>query len=98
MSDKPRVKAWIPATPDAPTIYAVQAVYAGEADASQQRMALEWIIHSAAQTYDEPYRSDADGGERETSFALGRAYVGRQIVKLVNMPGEIMDGIRKTDG
>lgn len=98
MTRKPRDPAWLPVTYDAADIEALQAVHAGTADAYQQRRALEWIINQAAETYGEPFRSDVDGGDRETSFALGRAFVGRQVVKLVKLSPEIISGLRKTNG
>lgn len=97
MARKPRDQAWKPADYDLPDIAAVKAVAAGEATPDQQRRALDWIIKTAAATYDEPFRSDADGGERETNFALGRAFVGRQVVKLINMPERIVAELRKKE-
>lgn len=98
MTQKPRDRAWLPVKYEASDIEAVQAVYSGTADAHQQRRALDWIIEQAAETYGEPFRSDTDGGERETSFALGRAFVGRQVVKLVKMSPAIIAGLRNTNG
>lgn len=98
MTRKPRDPSWLPAKYEAADVEAVQAVYEGTADAYQQRRALEWVIEQAAETYGEPFRSDADGGDRDTSFALGRAYVGRQIVKLVKMSPAIIAQLRKTNG
>ncbi len=61
-------------------------------------MALRWIIEDCASTYDEPYRSDADGGDRDTAYACGRRFVGLQIVKLVTLPGAVIDNLRKKNG
>lgn len=79
-------------------VEAIQAVHAGTATAYQQRRALEWIIDHAAETYGEPFRSDADGGERDTSYALGRAFVGRQVVKLIKLSPELIAGLRNKNG
>lgn len=95
---EPRPRAWLPADYDAADIEAVKAVHAGEADAYQQRRALEWIIKIVAGTYEEPFRSDGEGGERETSYALGRAYVGRQVVKAINMPPALIAKLRSNNG
>lgn len=95
---KPRPSPWLPTDYEAGDIYALQAVFKGEADASQQRRALEWIIHRAAETYDEPFRSNADGGDRDTAFALGKRFVGSQIVKLINMPPKVAAQLRSKDG
>ena len=57
---------------------AIQALVHGEADGHQQQMAMCWIIEQAAGTYDFQYYPT----DRETAFALGRAFVGQQVVKL----------------
>lgn len=54
----------------------------GQAEPHQQKMALDFIINQLAGTYDMHYYGGQDG-ERNTAFALGRAFVGQQIVKLI---------------
>lgn len=95
MKRPPRDPAWLPVTYEAQDVEALQALHAGTANAHQQAIALAWIIKTAADTYGEPFRSDADGGERDTSFALGRGFVGRQIVKLVNMSPALISKLRE---
>ena len=95
---KPRDKAWLPADYVPAQIEAMKAVYRGEADAFQQRQVLDWIINSAAGAYELSFRSDADGGERETAFAEGRRFVGMQIVKLVNMSPDVVAALRNKNG
>ncbi len=63
---------------------ALQALANGAAAPHQQKLALDWIIHKACALYDEPYRPGGDDGARDTTFALGRAFPARQIVKLIN--------------
>ncbi len=76
-----------PGTPWAPVPYedadvaAFQALAAGTADDVQQKRALDWLMLRAAGTYDFHYYSS----ERDTSFALGRAFVGQQIRKLLTI-------------
>lgn len=94
---KPRAPGWKPAGYVLADVEALQALHAGTASEGQQRRALDWIIKDAAETYEQAFRSDADGGERDTSFALGRAFVGQQIVKLVNMPGDVKAKLRKAE-
>ncbi len=91
---KPRPSPWLPADYSLGDVQAVQALYAGIADPAQQRRVLEWVINKAAETYDEPYRSDVDGGERDTAFALGKRFVGSQIVKMINMPPAVVAKLR----
>ena len=64
-------------------IIAVRAVAKGNASEEQQRRALKFIVESLCATYDEPYRPGLEGA-RETDFALGKAHVGREIVKMVD--------------
>lgn len=95
---KPRDPAWLPVDYDLITVDAVKAMSRGEATADQQGRVLKWIIETVCETYTLPFRSDADGGERETSFALGRVFAGQQIVKLVNMPPSVVAALRKKNG
>lgn len=76
---------WMPPPWTKADAYALQALARGEASPDMQRRALEWIIQQAAATYDEPYRPGGVEGERDTTLSLGRAFVGRQIVKLLNL-------------
>ena len=57
---------------------AIQALIRGEADPQQQMLAMKWIIEQASSMYAFHYQPT----ERDTSFALGRAFVGQQIVGL----------------
>lgn len=63
---------------------AMQRLAAGQANALEQRMALEWILRCTG-IHDEPYRPGGEDGRRDTDFALGKASVGRQIAKLVKV-------------
>lgn len=60
---------------------ALQALERGEADASQQKRALSWVIHSACGTYDLEYRPD----ERDHAFCSGKRFVGLEIVKMLRL-------------
>ncbi len=94
---KPREHPWLPADYRYSDVVAIQAVYAGTADPAQQRAALDWIINQAAETYGEPFRSDADGGARDTDYALGKAKVGREIVKMINYSPKLLAQMREKD-
>lgn len=64
-------------------IAALQACVNGTATPEQQQRAMNWIIYQAAATYDFPFRpGDTD---RETNIALGRLFVGQQIIKLLHL-------------
>lgn len=95
---KPRDPAWLPASYTLADVSAVQALALGEAQPHQQKAALDWIIRCAAGTYEPSYRSDADGGDRETAYAEGRRFIGLSLIKLVNMPEAAKSALRKADG
>lgn len=95
---KPRDAAWKPVDYSSREVEAVKALAAGEASAEQQRLALDWVITTAAGTYELSFRSDKDGGDRETAFAEGRRFVGMQVVKMVNMAPAMLADLRKQDG
>lgn len=69
-----------PATTPSPFAYAdaeaIQALAAGRADADQQRRAYRWILEGACGLPAWAYRES----QRETDIALGRHFVGQQII------------------
>lgn len=94
---KKRDPSWYPSQYDKPDIFAIKAVADGTASEDQQKRAIAWLINKAAMTYDVSFRSDADGGDRETAFAEGRRFVGLEIVKMINMPHSIAAKIGTKD-
>lgn len=73
---------------------ALQALQRGDATGDQMQRALKWIVGCAG-TYDLSFRPGQDG-ERESSFAEGKRFVGLQIVKLLKIN---LSQLRKvTDG
>ena len=93
MINKPRppIKPKAPRAPWTPVPYtiadvaAIQALNRGTASPEQQMRALAFIINIAAGTYDEPFYNLNEEGRRDTDFALGKAFVGRQLVKLTKI-------------
>lgn len=73
---------WKPASATVAEHMAIKAVYAGTADADQQKLAVEWILEKACQLKEMHYFPGEDG-RRNTDFSLGRAFVGQQIAKLL---------------
>jgi hypothetical protein len=84
--ERPHI-AFMPAKYDDLDVEAIKAIAAGNASPGQQQRGLNWIIHKAAMTYDEPF---VPGQVDLTSHLTGRANVGRQIVKLVNVPIDLL--------
>jgi hypothetical protein len=62
-------------------VSAVQALARGEATPEQQQRALRWVIERAAGAYEFNYYPT----DRDTAFALGRSFVGQQLVKLTKL-------------
>jgi hypothetical protein len=60
-------------------VYAIQAMIAGTATEHQQKIGMQWIITAAAGT-PQYYAS-----ERDTTFALGRAFVAQQIIGIARI-------------
>lgn len=75
---------WKPAAYDIEVAGAFRALAAGTAQPQQQKLALDWLINIAAGTYDEAYRPGEEG-RRDTDYALGKQYVGRQVVKMIKL-------------
>lgn len=62
-------------------VSAVQALSRGEATEHQQQLLFRWLIEQASGAYEFNYYPS----DRDTSFALGRAFVGQQVVKLTKL-------------
>lgn len=75
---------WKPPLWDDADAGALQALQRGDAPPYLQQRALKFIVEKLCGTYDLHYRPGADG-PRDTVFALGRAFPGQQIVKLLNI-------------
>lgn len=79
--------AWDPAPWEEHHAHAMQALAAGNATSEQQRVALQWIIEGACGHNDWAYRP---ASERDTAMFLGRQFVAKQIVKLLNINPTIL--------
>ena len=62
-------------------VSSMQALATGTANEGQQKRAFNWILESACGIGQWPYRDSA----RETDVALGRQFVGHQIVGLTRV-------------
>lgn len=62
---------------------ALRALQKGEADADQQKTALQFITNKLCRPHDLLY---IPGSFDETGFLNGRAFVGQQILKYLNIP------------
>lgn len=74
---------WIPVTCDPADVTALQALARGEADPGMQRRALDFVIRLSRN--DGALYFPGEDGRRDTDFALGRAFVGEQVVALLKL-------------
>ncbi len=79
---------WHPPAYEKEDVRAIQALANGTASETDQRRALNWIINTAASTYDEPFRP---GMPDAVNYMLGRRSVGLALVKLLKLKPEIFD-------
>ena len=93
LADSQTIMAFLAARYDEADVMAIKALAEGNAGPSQQKRALEWIIHKAARTFDEPF---IPGHADVTANMTGRRSVGLQIIKLVNVPVSIL--LKQPDG
>lgn len=63
-------------------VSALQALQNGNADADQQKRALDWVLNQASRIKEVTFQPDSD---RASAFAEGRRYVGLQIAKLLSL-------------
>lgn len=69
---------------------AVIAVSQGVANEEQQKTAIEAILVDICGYHDLSYRPDELGGERDTSFALGKRFVAIEILRLIQKQGTLL--------
>lgn len=74
--------AWDPAPWEDRHVFAIQGLQAGTASPDQQKAALKWIIEGACGHNDWAYRPSS---ERDTAMFLGRQFVAKQLIKLLNL-------------
>jgi len=82
VAEKKKHEPYLPPKYAFADVSAIQALVRGEANPEQQKRAIDWIIMQAARTYDLHYHPDSS---RDTDFALGRAFVGMELVKMTKL-------------
>lgn len=82
MTDQPIRERWLPAEWDSPDAASLQALVRGDATPEQQKRALNWIVNSAAGTYEHTF---VPGSHDQSTYLEGRRSVGLQIVKLLKV-------------
>ncbi len=74
---------WRPPSFSPSDVSAIQALWRGEAAPHQQRRALDFLIEMSRN--DGAFYFPGEAGRRDTDFALGRAFVGEQLITLIKM-------------
>lgn len=87
----PQQQGAMPAPISSGDAAAMQALAAGVANEGQQKHALKWILEGACALPVWPYRES----QRETDLALGRHFVGQQIMGLIKVN---VSQLRKHEG
>ena len=68
-------------------IHAIKSCWAGEANADQQRKALNLVLTVFAQIKQTPYQP---GEPDETSFLTGRFFVGQSLMDVIEKPFDML--------
>ncbi len=79
----PKRDPWHPPDYDERVIHAVRALERGQASQAQQLIAWRWLMYVTG-VEEMPYRPGGTDGERDTTFALGRHFVGFQLRKMLH--------------
>lgn len=74
---------WIPVEPDAAVVSGLQALRRGDCPPHLQQKVLQWLIDTSRNGGALYFPGDA--GRRDTDYALGRAFLGEQIVTFLRM-------------
>lgn len=83
MKLKPAPAPWAEPVYEKADVIAIQLVAQGKGEAIHQKRVIDIVVNKMAETYGLSFRPDSDGGERATSFAEGKRFVGSQLVKLM---------------
>lgn len=75
-----------------PLVYALKALKEGTASEAQQKLILHELMNLTGY-YDLSYRPDSD---RDTAFAEGKRFVGAQVVKMVNLPADVIEKAKQS--
>lgn len=69
-------------------VWALKGLQGGDADAGQQTMALNWILHELTRVLDLSYRPGGRARARDSDVAEGKRYCGLEIIRLLKMTPE----------
>lgn len=83
---RPKKDPWAPADYDDDLIYAVRAVNLGQANEGQQRLVWSWVMYltGAGDEFADLSFRPGPQGDRDTTFAEGKRFVGLQLRKMLH--------------
>ncbi len=81
---------------DAPIIYAIKALAKGEADASDQKLAINFIVVLLSRANDQCFVPNDVSGGQNTAFLEGKRFVGRELRRIIDTPSEELLGKQQT--
>lgn len=71
----------------------IQALFRGDADDIQQKRAINWIVNNACAL---PYLAYDKANSRNTDFALGKQWVGHEIIRLMRIDvSKLLEGTKR---
>lgn len=82
---------WLPTEWEAADALSMQRLAMGTANSIEQKRAIKWIL-TCCGVLDEAYRPGGEDGRRDTDYALGKASVGRQVMKLARVNLSLIKG------
>lgn len=95
MAIKPKapalLKPWQLPPIDAADIFALQALANGNANAVQQKRALEFVVSGLAEEHRMSFYPGGDDGRRASDFAEGKRWVGSQIRRILKLRPKGLD-------
>lgn len=80
----------LPPTLDEAIVWAVKNLAKGEASPTQQRDAIEFILHRLSGADNQSFVPDDRSGGQNTAFLEGRRFVGRELRKIIITPSEVL--------
>lgn len=81
----PKRLPYEPGDYDDDVVYAVRALFAGVANEGQQKLAWSWMMYVTGNgEFDDLSYRPGDHGDRDTTFAEGKKFVGLQMRKMLH--------------
>ncbi len=83
----PAQKSWMLPPRELADVMAIKCLMVGKANEQQQKRAWDYIIREICAN---PYQAYDPESERDTTFMLGRQFVGHTLMKFATQPNELL--------